>query len=367
MDTTVLSATKAVQAASVPSTSTPVPWLLLLAVAWAAACGEAKPVNPVDASAVAATDAAADGASLADGGVDAAVAKDTGLGPTGLRVMTFNVMCSFCMDKVHEPWTARIPYLRDVIARHDPDLIGLQELFNAEPGNDDVESLFGPEHLWGAVYYHHKPGDLLEKDYTDATVMYRKARFELKDQGFFWLSPEPDTAFSNGFAPKGSFPRLVAWARLHDKKAKRDLYFATTHFDNNAPSQEKSAPLSLQRLGPLAKQAPLIFIGDFNSKPPTKAYGILTTGEDKADGSGKVAGGLVLQDAFVLAPPPWQIEAGTQKPPAYDPAQRIDHVFVGGGAWKSLRWVVDLTVYGPPQWHPSDHDAIVADLDWPPP
>jgi len=42
--------------------------------------------------------------------------------------MTFNVLCSFCNLREFDPWSERLAYFGDIFARHDPDLIGLQEL-----------------------------------------------------------------------------------------------------------------------------------------------------------------------------------------------------------------------------------------------
>jgi mRNA deadenylase 3'-5' endonuclease subunit Ccr4 len=45
-----------------------------------------------------------------------------------LTVMTFNVLCSFCNTREYDPWAERLGYFGDIFARHDADLIGIQEL-----------------------------------------------------------------------------------------------------------------------------------------------------------------------------------------------------------------------------------------------
>jgi endonuclease/exonuclease/phosphatase family metal-dependent hydrolase len=262
------------------------------------------------------------------------------LGPW--RVMTFNVMCSSCAPEGFEDWEERVPYTGDTVRRHDPDLIGFQELFNGEEVAQIEAELPDYTTIWFAAA---DPGDL---DYADATIAYRSSMFAEVEHGFYWLSPTPDTPYSNGFASP-QLPRLVVWARLRALAEDHEFVFATTHFDNNSPSQELSAPLVLERTAALADELPVIMVGDFNSKPGTPAYALLTDG---VDGEGPR-----FADAFVLADE-WRAETNLAPMPAYDPAQRIDHVFVAGAPWQGADWVVDQWGYGPTEHYTSDHFAI---------
>jgi endonuclease/exonuclease/phosphatase family metal-dependent hydrolase len=101
--------------------------------------------------------------------------------------------------------------------------------------------------------------------------------FEEVEHGFYWLSPTPDEPYSTGFA-NPQLARLVVWARLRALAEDHEFVFATTHFDNNSPSQELSAPLVLERTAALADELPVIMVGDFNSQPVDPAYALLLTG-----------------------------------------------------------------------------------------
>jgi formylglycine-generating enzyme required for sulfatase activity/endonuclease/exonuclease/phosphatase family metal-dependent hydrolase/glycerophosphoryl diester phosphodiesterase len=273
------------------------------------------------------------------------VSADASPKTTNYRVMTFNVMCPVC-DPWYDPWEQRLKYLGDVLMRHDPDLIGLQELILAE----DVDSILSVAPGYAAVFYR---GDDQFIAYPDATILYRVARFDLMASGSFWLSPTPEVPWSKGFADGQVVPRLVTWARLHDRDAGIDMVFATTHFDSTDPHQRHSAPLVLERLSAMAAETPIIFVGDLNSEPFHPAYGILT---------GRAGGfGFHLEDAFGLAPT-WHVDANTDPAPPYDPADRIDHVMVAGGAWSCTDWRADLFKYGASAKFPSDHRAVIADL-----
>lgn len=272
--------------------------------------------------------------------------------PVDLKVMTYNVLCSFCPGlgaDQHDPWDERAPLIRELFVEYDLDLIGVQELAysSAGPNNsDEVRDLTGDR--YGAIYYENPT----LMDYPDATILYRKSRFEALDQGFFWLSSRPDEPFSADFDPGGQFARVVAWAELEDRASGERFVFVTTHFDNNAPSQELSAPLFLSRLMPLAAERPVLITGDFNSNLSSEAYRILTNSPD-----------LVLENASDLATSPARAVGEPEPVSAYKWEDRIDHIFLAGQAhWQVNDWLVDLRRSGPNDHHLSDHHAMVSDL-----
>ena len=111
-----------------------------------------------------------------------------------LTIMTYNILCYFCDNTNYDPWEDRIGYHRETFLRHHPDLIGVQELFQEE----DLNQLLEPNPEYGALYYIDN-GDGLFDTYTDAAIFYKKDRFDVVDNGFYWLSDDPETPFS-GFA-----------------------------------------------------------------------------------------------------------------------------------------------------------------------
>lgn len=265
--------------------------------------------------------------------------------PEPFTVMTFNVLCSFCGGGEYDPWGTRLAYFEDLFSRHDPDLVGLQELSLAS----EVDQLLALRPGFAAVFYQ-RPDSIFS--YPDATVLYRTERFELLGHGFYWLSPEPDVPSSTGFSPASQLPRLVAWTHLRDRLSRRQLYFATTHFDNNPPSQQLSAPLVLERTAAWA-ELPVLIVGDFNSQPSDEAYLTLTEGD-----------GLRLTNTLDSAAS-WRVETNQEPVPDYQLDERIDHIFVAPEQWEVAEWVVDLVVYGADGLYPSDHRAMVARLTGP--
>lgn len=268
-------------------------------------------------------------------------------GPIEARALSFNVLCSFCDDS-YDPWADRVGYIADVVQRHDPDLIGFQEFTTG----DEVRQVTALVPGYDAVFLVDPEAPLFE-EYADATALVRASKFEILETGFYFLSDHPDDFWSPGWSDV-QFWRLVTWVHLRQRSDGREMFFATTHVDNNHPNQENSAPLILQRTEPWATAMPAVVVGDFNSRPDSEAYRILAQGATE--------GGFFLHDTFDAAPPFEQVH--NQSPaPDYDPAVRIDHVFVSSTTpWSCSRWAVDQTVYGLSAKYPSDHFPIVAEL-----
>lgn len=267
-----------------------------------------------------------------------------------LVVMTFNILCSWCKPIEYDRWLDRIHYFQDIFQRHQPDLIGIQELMNAK----EVHQLLDLNPAYSSLYYVDTSG-LVEKNLCDAVIFYLKDRFEVIEYGVYWLSPTPDIPWTTGWA-EAQLWRILIWAHLRQISDGRELYFASTHFDPNDPNQEMSAPLVLQRTEPWAKRMPAIVVGDFNTDRGEAGYYILTNG---------IGGeGFHFIDTFDIAQS-WYIETNQSPIPEYDPLQKIDHIFLSEGTtqWRVPRWAVDMYVYGEKNRYPSDHYPIISEIE----
>ena len=284
-------------------------------------------------------------------------------GPLTLRVTAYNVMCSFCGDGHfdaydYDDWPTRLPHLQQQLAAHDADLIGLQELLYtyenpATNVRDEVADLGGRGEVYGSIYYERDMDDPHSSmDYPDATILYRKSMFEPVRSGHFWLSPEPDEPFSTGFDPAGQLPRIVVWAELKLLDRERSVIFATTHVDNNSPSQELSAPLIRERMKAIAAGLPVIIVGDFNAGMEHPAYEDLVGDAD-----------WPLADTYSLTEAP-RGDGPESWVNDYPWVERIDHIFVRPAeAFEVSDWWIDLAPYneeGPK--FASDHRPVHAEF-----
>ena len=267
-------------------------------------------------------------------------------GPT-YRVVSFNLMCSVC-GAGYDDWEERLVYFGEMFDTIDADLIGLQEIVFDFEVDQVLEHLPG----YAAHFYRGDGADFFA--YPDSTVLYRTDRFELLDQGEYWLSPTPEIPWSMGYSPGQSIPRIVVWVKLRDKTYDQVIYFATTHYDSTHPHQEHSAPQMIRTIEQWAAVAPVIQTGDFNTEPRDPAFNILTNGID--------ATGFSLDDTFETVGNYWNRDFNTDICPPYDPINRIDHILTAGGDFSTKFWWVDLRKFGPDTLYPSDHRLLWAEL-----
>ncbi|HOQ91217.1 MAG TPA: endonuclease/exonuclease/phosphatase family protein, partial [Candidatus Hydrogenedentes bacterium] len=250
----------------------------------------------------------------------------------------------------YETWYVRLPYLREIIRGYDPDLIGFQET----GGVQDLDELNPDPERFAWIAF--EMGGVV---YGDAALMYRRDKFDALDSGQFWLNPRPRVPYGFGWKPL-SMPRYVNWVRLRNRENQFEFLFVNTHFDNNTPNKEPSAPFFNEVMRIPALHLPLVITGDFNTPGDTQRYQNLI-GSDFADH--KLLQTAELAEIRELIPPGYPEEPPTAIPPDSYRGQ-IDHILLGGpGTWTVTRWTVDTRAGGAQhQVKPSDHPAVFAEL-----
>lgn len=272
-----------------------------------------------------------------------------------VKIMSFNIDCRVC-DLKHEngaSWDERVQNELDTIARHDPDIIGMQEpMFRL-----DVKQLTPKGYK--AIYFD-KADWLPWGVYPDATILYKEARFVQKDFNMFWLGP--NSSFPAGF-DRLALPRLAVYSLFEDRLDKTQFYFGTTHFDHGDDLEGSnvdctaSAKELLEFTAPVAAKYPFLWTGDFNSQTNNNnAYSILTN----------TSAAVHLEDSY-FASPTHTIFSNLDPLPAYDYGHSIDHIFYANNhdvaSYVPQDWAVDMYVYGDKQQYASDHFAIVSTID----
>lgn len=266
-----------------------------------------------------------------------------------LRVMSFNMMCGLCDPIEYGTWRERKVGFEDTLRRARPDLLAVQELMDGLELNTITHAL--PD----LQAYYFDPG----LPYLDSVVLFDRNRFELLHSGAFWLSAKPNDTIGWGWVP--SVPRDVVWVELRDKKSGVEFYFAGTHMDNNRANKRPSAELIRRRLGAM-RNIPVILAGDFNSRPGTDSFRMLS--EPDASGRGFVNSfDLAGQHDYVAnTPASWDYACTDDKPKQF-PGCRIDHIFLSTGTdWSVSRYIVDMNRYGWRNKFVSDHRPILAEV-----
>ena len=264
----------------------------------------------------------------------------------GLDVMTFNVRTANA-DDGENSWSNRKEFVADLIQRHSPDVVGLQEVVR-----EQVEFLEDalPHYRWLGIDRGLNGGEGLS-EYTP--IFYRHAELSPIKSGNFWLSQTPDTPpeIREVRGRRRRFGRIVTWARFHHVATGRAVYLYNTHLTiRQGQRQLESTDLIVERMASLPDKSLVIVTGDFNAPAETSATWRAVT----ADG---------LLDAWVIAEerqgPAFTLsEFG---PPVDWDVGRIDWILVGGPfSVRSIETVIDHD----DGRYPSDHYPVTAHLEF---
>jgi endonuclease/exonuclease/phosphatase family metal-dependent hydrolase len=178
-----------------------------------------------------------------------------------VSVMTYNIRLDTPVDSVNQ-WPKRTQKVYELIRKYDPDILGVQEAIHHQL-MDLVKNL--PQYDYVGV---GRDDGKTKGEYS--AILYKKKKFTVRQSGTFWLSETPDVPGSKSW--DAAITRVASWAKLGDKKSKKDLLFINTHFDHiGTEARRNSADLLKQKANQLGKDLPVIITGDFNcmrSDPP---------------------------------------------------------------------------------------------------
>lgn len=107
-----------------------------------------------------------------------------------LSVMSFNVLGATVRAE-SQPWSIRGPMCVELINRHGPDVLAVQEL---EPGNFEtfVASLTDYEYELGPIGAYRQIGYQSKNPHNYNAVFWKRGVLSRFDSGGFWLSDTPD-------------------------------------------------------------------------------------------------------------------------------------------------------------------------------
>ena len=185
----------------------------------------------------------------------AAAAAEPTQAKADLAVMSFNIRYAAANDGENN-WDKRKDLACDVVRRHGPDLVGLQEALRSQI--DDLRAAL-PE--YGEIGVAREDGKT-KGEYS--AILYRKDRFDVNDSGTFWLSDTPEVPGSITWG--NACTRICTWARLLPKPSGKPFYMVNTHLDHISQlSREKGIALIMSRVSSRKHADPVVLTGDFNS------------------------------------------------------------------------------------------------------
>lgn len=281
-----------------------------------------------------------------------------------ILVASYNIRYDNPHDGVNG-WANRKEHVKALIQFHDFDIFGTQEAM--------INQVNAIAELQQYSFYGHGRDDGKQAG-EHCAIFYKKDRFKLLESGDFWLSETPDKP-TIGWDSRVN-KRICSWGRFRDLQSKKEFYFFSVHFDNlGAVARRESGKLMVIKIKEIAKNAPVICVGDLNSTPETEQIANMET---------------ILNDAYkVTILPPYGPE-GTSSGFGYNPSRerrmdslavqarlrtggapnasvpgrtrshRIDYIFVSNQI-KVLNYGVLTDFYGQ-QSYPSDHFPICSKI-----
>ena len=226
--------------------------------------------------------------------------------------------------------------------------MGLQEALKSQI--DDLRQRL-PEFAWYGV---GRDDGREAGEFTP--IFYRRDRFELLDEGQFWLCEQPSEPGRIDWG--AGCTRITTWVALADRTTETQddvvrLYFFNTHFDHeSAVAREKSARQIRSHFATLDRE-PVVLTGDFNCRSDSAPIQALTSTEHRESAT-------ALSDAFQRAGTEHRGPNSTWNGfRAVRPNHRIDFVFVSPQWQVRSHAILDAQCDGR---FLSDHLPVVAEL-----
>ena len=184
---------------------------------------------------------------------------------TPIKVTTYNIRYANPKDG-DDVWPNRrqsvIAYVRG------SDIIGMQEV--TEPQFAHLREGLPEFDSYGIGRDDGKSGG------EHAPIFYRKARFELIDNGTFWLCESPTMIGKKGW--DAALPRTCTWVNLRERKSGREIFVANTHFDHRGvKARAESGQLIVKQFSKLPADRATVVMGDFNCRPGSEPYDAITS------------------------------------------------------------------------------------------
>ncbi|HKK82223.1 MAG TPA: endonuclease/exonuclease/phosphatase family protein [Prolixibacteraceae bacterium] len=174
-----------------------------------------------------------------------------------ITIASYNLRLDIASDGINA-WTNRKAMVKSLIQFHEFEIVGTQEGFHHQL--KELLDLPGFDYSGAGRDDGKKAGE-------HSAIFYNTKRFNLLDNGDFWLSETPDVP-SMGW--DANYKRICSWVQLNDTYNNDVFYVFNVHFDHQAKiAREQSAILLLQKIEEIAGDAPVICMGDFNSVPET--------------------------------------------------------------------------------------------------
>ena len=182
-----------------------------------------------------------------------------------LSVMSYNIKYANENDGENS-WSKRKDHLAAQIQFYEPHIFGVQEALHSQ-----LEFL--KAEIPGYDYFGKGRDDGAQKGEFSA-IFFKAEKFELQEEGTFWLSPTPEVP---GKGWDADYPRVCTFGKFKNKESGEEFWVFNTHFDHvGVEARAQSVKLIHKKMQQLNKDnLPLILMGDLNLEPDSKEVNFL--------------------------------------------------------------------------------------------
>lgn len=192
---------------------------------------------------------------------------------TEVSVMAYNVFYKEAAD--------RSETIFNIIREADPDVLFLQEVSEEwlplikDFMDSDGYTYYAYGRFGSEMYGEQVPYDQY------APILWKADKYDVVDQGHFWLSSTPDEVRSATWedGTVSEFPRCNNWVKLKDKETEKEFMVSSIHLAaEQGLVRPNSVKLLNKKLPELAGECPIIIGGDFNMTLTDSTYTRVTEG-----------------------------------------------------------------------------------------
>lgn len=181
---------------------------------------------------------------------------------TAFRVMTYNIRRKGKEERPERAWGNRLPLVRAVLEKSQPDIIGLQEVTQ-----EQITDLLKKFPQYVSVGKGRGPSWFGLGSDEFNPIFYNKDKFTLLEQGTFLINASKSLI---GWMPwrvkyTGWLPRICTWARFKMNATNQEFYVYNTHLDFHQKAILYCAKAVMQHITRQSNTLPVIALGDFNT------------------------------------------------------------------------------------------------------
>ncbi len=181
-----------------------------------------------------------------------------------MKVITYNIRVDV-PDDGDLSWTSRKTDVIDLLQFYEADIFCLQEAL-IDQINDVAAYL--PGYDWVGV---GRDNGVAQGEFSP--IFYNSQKYQLKEQGWFWLSESPERP-SIGW--DAAYPRICTYALFENYDNHDNFWVFNTHLDHLGDTARiESVKLIQEKISDLTRRRdPVILTGDFNFTPEDPPYEI---------------------------------------------------------------------------------------------